>query len=38
MGTSEGIDMQFDLGRTINPVKGLESLTVPFTEKEKWMM
>jgi hypothetical protein len=34
MGTSEGIDMQFDLGRIINPVEGLDSLTVPFTKKE----
>jgi hypothetical protein len=34
MGTSEGIDMQFDLERIINPVEGLDSLTVPFSKKE----
>jgi hypothetical protein len=34
MGSSEGIEMQFDLSRIIQPVEGLEELTVPFTKKE----
>jgi hypothetical protein len=33
-GTSEGIDMQFEVGRIINLADGLDSLTVPFTKKE----
>jgi hypothetical protein len=37
MGTTEGIDMQFDLDRIIPHVDGLEELTAPYTKK-RWMM
>jgi hypothetical protein len=34
MGTSEGIDMQFNLERIMKHVDGIDSLTLPFTKKE----